>query len=86
MFSANGQSVVRVIRTQFFTQSDLEPDEILNAAIRFYGTPTQESPGNWVSHYGNAFTIKQNYNNGRPGSAEVISNDRGVGLLIKGTS
>jgi uncharacterized protein len=86
VFSANGQSVVRVIRTQFFTQSDLEPDEILNAAIRFYGIPTQESPGNWVAHYGNAFTIKQNYNNGRPGSAEVISNDRGVGLLIKGTS
>jgi len=79
IFSLDGSSIVRVKRKQYLGQSDPEPEEILEAAVGFYGTPTERDEGNWLALYDNAHSIEYD------GEAAYASmNEDGIGLLIKG--
>ena len=79
VFSIDGKSVVRVTRSQYLMPSDLEPKSVVNAAVAFYGAPTNYDEGNWLANYGNAFSIS--YNGRR---ANTSMNNNGIGLLIHG--
>lgn len=81
VFSIDGKSVVRVTRNQYLMPSDPEPRSVVNAAVAFYGTPTNYDEENWLANYGNAFSISYN---GRRASTSM--NNNGIGLLINGLS
>ena len=74
IFSLDGSSIVRVIRKQYLSQSDPEIDQILEAAVGFYGTPTARDDDNFIFIYDNAHSIDKD--NG--------INEDGMGLRIAG--
>ena len=79
IFDITGKEVVKVTRKQFIASGEFEPGDIVDQAIKYYGSPNFESSDNWLAIYGNAHSYTQNGNNISPSQ-----NEYGIGLLIKG--
>jgi hypothetical protein len=78
-FSSDGNSIVRVMRSQYLKPIDPESVELIKAAVKFYGQPNKVDEGNLLVNYGGAYSVS--YSNRFP---IIIQNKSGIGLIIKG--
>lgn len=79
IFAGDRETVVRVRRMQYLLPSDPKPDEVLEAAVRYYGPPTARDNGNYFAMYGTPMNYRYN------GKQLVLSkNENGMGLSIDG--
>ena len=79
-FSSDGKNVVRVLRTQYLKPEDPESVELIKAAMKFYGRPSQIDERNTLANYGNAYSVSYSSKH----YPMISKNETGIGLLIKG--
>jgi hypothetical protein len=79
VFAADGKTVVSVSRSQYLKPSDPTQEEIVKAAIEYYGPPAHRDDDNWTAIYGNAH--RHSYSGKR---ISIKDKKSGMGMLIKG--